>query len=155
MAATKLNLGCGDDYRDGWLNVDIDPSVSPDEVADLEVTPWEWAGTDQFVVVLVDNVLEHIEPATRPAVLAECRRVLRNDGRLVCRLPTDGRWDVTHYEVPSYRWPHHPDHGADWSVASVTPSKIGIGRVLPDRLALVCERWNLVRATDEIEVVVT
>ena len=32
----KLNLGCGNDYRRGWLNCDKSKEVNPDKVVDLE-----------------------------------------------------------------------------------------------------------------------
>ena len=37
----KLHLGCGDEYREGWVNVD---HLSPlaDERVDLSVFPWPW-----------------------------------------------------------------------------------------------------------------
>ena len=35
----KLNLGCGKDYRDGWVNVDFYDDSTCDIKHDLEVFP--------------------------------------------------------------------------------------------------------------------
>ncbi len=40
-AASKINLGCGDDYREDWHNVDIQGDAA-DQRLDLEATPWPW-----------------------------------------------------------------------------------------------------------------
>ena len=38
----KLNLGCGHDHKEGYVNVDVSDLGNPDMVVDLEVTPWPW-----------------------------------------------------------------------------------------------------------------
>lgn len=147
----RLNLGCGDDYRHGWLNVDVDSAFDPDEVHDLEDTPWPWE-TDAFATVLADNVLEHIDPRRRVLFLSECRRVLEPGGELIVRLPTRTGWDVTHYAVPAYTWPTHPDHRDDWDIAEVNVERVGPGYVMPKRLALFCTRYDVVRCLRQVEV---
>lgn len=147
----RLNLGSGADYRDGWHNVDVDSSHNPDEVRDLEETPWPW-DDDQFTTILVDNVLEHIDPRKRLPFLSECRRVLHPSGEMTVRLPTRTGWDVTHYAVPSYTWPNHPDNDGDWEIVDVTADPVGPGRLMPERLALLCTRYDVVRCLREVEV---
>lgn len=153
VEASKLNLGSGGDYREGWHNVDIHEANDPDEVRDLEETPWPWPD-DRFEEILVDNVLEHIDPRRRVPFLSECRRVLEPGGEMTVRLPTRTGWDVTHYAVPSYRWPHHPDHADDWEVVSVSGDPVGPGRLMPEALALLCTRYDVVRCLRQVEVVV-
>ena len=41
IGGLKLNLGCGFDKRDGWLNVDSFPECAPDQLLDIEQTPWD------------------------------------------------------------------------------------------------------------------
>jgi|GEM_PF-1906114 len=36
----KLNIGCGFNKIDGYVNVDAFPDCSPDVLWDLETTPW-------------------------------------------------------------------------------------------------------------------
>jgi predicted SAM-dependent methyltransferase len=55
----KLNLGCGFDRRDGWLNVDNFPECEPDRLLDIEALPWDLP-TDGFELVLMKHVLEHV-----------------------------------------------------------------------------------------------
>jgi hypothetical protein len=36
----KLNLGCGFDRRDGFVNADNFPECQPDVLMDIEAAPW-------------------------------------------------------------------------------------------------------------------
>ena len=38
----KLNLGCGKDYIDDWVNVDFYDDSKCDVTHDLEAFPWPW-----------------------------------------------------------------------------------------------------------------
>lgn len=38
----KINLGCGSLAQPGFVNVDSNPSTSPDRVVDPETLPWPW-----------------------------------------------------------------------------------------------------------------
>ncbi|MHA1383253.1 MAG: class I SAM-dependent methyltransferase [Candidatus Helarchaeota archaeon] len=55
----KLNLGCGNDYREGWINIDINPEVKTDLIVDLE-KPLPFPN-NYFSYILADNTLEHIK----------------------------------------------------------------------------------------------
>ena len=55
----KLNLGSGLNKLDGYENVDISESTSPDRVVDLNVTPWPWKDSDIDHIVAKD-ILEHL-----------------------------------------------------------------------------------------------
>ena len=98
---TKLNLGCGFDKREGWLNVDGFAECEPDRLMDIEQTPWDLP-TDGFEHVLLKHVLEHVgaDFATFAAVMRELYRVTRPDGRLEVHVPHvrhDTYWsDPTH-----------------------------------------------------------
>ena len=39
---TKINLGCGKDHKDRWVNVDFYDDSTCDIKHDLEVFPWPW-----------------------------------------------------------------------------------------------------------------
>ncbi|SAK97876.1 Glycosyltransferase family 9 (heptosyltransferase) [Caballeronia calidae] len=94
----KLNLGCGGDYRQGWLNVDKWPDVRPDLVMDLESFPWtlEDNSADE---VLLKHVLTNIgqSSATFERFIQELYRVCRPDALI--------RIEVTH--------PRHKDFLSD------------------------------------------
>jgi hypothetical protein len=57
MNGLRLNLGCGMDRRDGWVNVDR--FGTPDLRHDLEVVPWPWPD-DSVREIMLNHVLEHL-----------------------------------------------------------------------------------------------
>ncbi len=152
----KANLGCGNDYRDGWLNVDVDPDTRSDVVYDLAETPWPWPD-GAFDLVLLDNVYEHIPVADRPAVLKELHRVLSSTGKLTMRLPVPEigvGWDATHQPIPSWRWPLHPQWRDKWRLEEISASRVGPGRIVPESVARALTRFWVARCIDEVTIVV-
>ena len=72
----KLNLGCG--YKklyDHW-NVDVEPRCNPDQVWDLDTTPWPWED-NFFNRITADNILEHLgqNPRVFTEIIKEMYRV--------------------------------------------------------------------------------
>ena len=55
----RLNLGCGLNKFDGYLNVDVSDLVKPDQIVDLNVTPWPWKD-NEFGHIVAKDVLEHL-----------------------------------------------------------------------------------------------
>ncbi|MET0271917.1 MAG: hypothetical protein ABW360_02900 [Phenylobacterium sp.] len=97
----KLNLGCGFDKREGWLNVDNFVECEPDQRLDIERTPWDLP-TDGFEQILMKHVLEHVGADFKvfAAVMRELHRVAAPDGRIDIHVPHvrhDTFWsDPTH-----------------------------------------------------------
>lgn len=97
----KLNLGCGFDKREGWLNVDNFAECEPDQRLDIEATPWALE-TDAFEHVLMKHVLEHVGAnfAVFAAVMRELYRVTAPGGIVEIHVPHvrhDTFWsDPTH-----------------------------------------------------------
>ena len=97
----KLNLGCGFDKREGWLNVDNFATCEPDRLLDIEATPWDLP-TNGFDHILMKHVLEHVgaDFATFAAVMRELYRILTPNGLLEIHVPHvrhDSFWaDPTH-----------------------------------------------------------
>jgi SAM-dependent methyltransferase len=93
----KLNLGCGHDVREGYVNLDIAELPGVDVVHDLAVLPLPFAD-ESFDEVECLDILEHVEDMT--GLIRELHRVLAPSGRL-------------HVEGPhftSYTWPTDPTH---------------------------------------------
>lgn len=54
-----LNLGCGNDYHEGWLNVDLSPEVKADQHFDAFSFPWDLPDS-YFDQILISHLVEHI-----------------------------------------------------------------------------------------------
>lgn len=73
-----LNLGCGGQVIDGWVNVDVEPSVPGAihmDARDIGSTPAE-----VYDVIVAHHVLDMLTWKELVAVLAGCRHALRPDG---------------------------------------------------------------------------
>lgn len=64
----KLNVGCGRFRANGWINIDNDPNVIADQVADLTDLPPQLHG---LTAVYLGHILHLIPPNEVPAVLAQ------------------------------------------------------------------------------------
>ncbi|MFH0714454.1 MAG: methyltransferase domain-containing protein [Candidatus Diapherotrites archaeon] len=78
----RLNLGCGEFPKKGFVNVDIVKSA--DVVHDLDAFPYPFK-KGEFDLIEADHVLEHLENPFR--VVKECHRILAPNGKLVVRVP--------------------------------------------------------------------
>lgn len=84
----KLNIGCGYNKKDGYLNVDSDASCNPDLVLNLESHPWPFEDSTISEVV-ADHVLEHLgaTPKDWINVWKELWRVCKNDAIIHVTVP--------------------------------------------------------------------
>jgi predicted SAM-dependent methyltransferase len=82
----KLNLGCGWDHREGYLNVDLHDFHKPDLVAD--VTKLDMLPSNFYGEVIAQDVLEHLPRQSTVDVLREWSRLLRVGGKLQLRVPS-------------------------------------------------------------------
>lgn len=94
----KLNIGCGFNKLDGYLNVDQFPECGPDILWNLEQTPWPFAesSVDELVA---HHVLEHLGQETKVffEIVKELYRMMRHGGLLKISVPH----------------PHHPTFLSD------------------------------------------
>jgi len=97
----KLNLGCGFDKREGFVNADRFPGCRPDMLFDLEQTPWPLQDSS-FGHILLKHVLEHVgaDFAAFTRVVRELYRVAAPGGTIEISVPDyrhDSWWaDPTH-----------------------------------------------------------
>ena len=82
----KLNLGCGWDIREGYLNVDLHDFHKPDLVAD--VTKLDMLPSGGYSEIIAQDVLEHLPRQSTVEVLREWSRLLRLGGKLELRVPS-------------------------------------------------------------------
>ncbi len=84
----RLNLGCGYDRRDGYLNVDKRGACEPDLVLDLEELPWPWPA-DSVDEILLKHTLEHLgrDPEVYLGIIQELWRVSTNGATTTIVVP--------------------------------------------------------------------
>lgn len=100
----QLNLGCGKDIRQGFINVDAVALPEVDVVHDLNAFPYPFE--DESVdFVLMSAILEHLkEPID---VLAEVHRILRPHG--ICEIIVPYYKHYIAIQDPTHRHLFHPN----------------------------------------------
>ena len=83
MSQKRLNIGCGRDVKEGWVNLDRVNLPGTDVVLDIERETFPF-DDNEFDEILCKDVLEHVEYIS---VLAELYRILRVGGLLRIRVP--------------------------------------------------------------------
>ncbi len=97
----KLNLGCGDFKKEGYINSDISERTKPDILLNLDQIPYPFKN-NVFDIIEADHVLEHLSEPFE--VMKELHRILNTGGRLEIRVP--------HFS----RALSHPQHKAGFDV---------------------------------------
>lgn len=128
----NINLGCGLDYRRGWINVDFNKEVKTDVYADLtKKLPFKDNYADY---ILLDNVLEHVERDRYFQFLEELYRICKPTG-------------IIEIFVPHYSGMYalkHPTHFNFFGVGSFDTMREGTGfngeRYTKARFKVVKER---------------
>ncbi len=92
----KLNLGCGEDYKEGWLNCDISKQVNPDMIVNLEKKlPFK---TNSVFRIIISHTLEHINNFV--PLMHELHRICKKDAKIEILVPFYSSWgqfnDPTH-----------------------------------------------------------
>jgi len=85
VTSDKLNLGSGNEYKDGWINLDIDPKWNPDILCNVEKgIPLP---NNSINFVYIKHVLEHIDPRKFIYVMSEIRRVCKDKAIVIVYVP--------------------------------------------------------------------
>lgn len=105
----KLNLGSGDDYREGYVNIDNNKSVKADIYHDfIERIPFKDHSVDE---VFCKNLFEHVPNPLN--FLIEIKRVLKKGGKAII-ITSNASYVIYHFPRKkayhdSYNLGHHPD----------------------------------------------
>ena len=81
----KLHLGCGHFYKEGYINIDINPKVKADRYFDLN-KPLDYPD-ESVEEILAIHLIEHLKPKTIGKVLKSWYRVLKKGGKLIIEAP--------------------------------------------------------------------
>lgn len=102
MNLKKLNVGCGNDIRAGYTNLDSAKLPGVDVVHDIE-QPFPF-DDETFDEIVCQDVLEHVEYIP---VLKELYRIMKNGGIITIRVPhftsKNNFMDPTHRKMFSCR----------------------------------------------------
>jgi len=104
----KLNLGCGKDYIDDWVNVDFYDDSKCDVTHDLEEFPWPWED-DSVSEIRIIHTLEHLGADWKVyiKILQEMYRVCEDDAGIMVAVPSPWHWN--YISDPSHVRPVTPD----------------------------------------------
>jgi SAM-dependent methyltransferase len=158
----RLNVGCGRNIMEGWINLDMMMLDGVDIIADLDdcantALPMEDNIIDEF---LLSHVIEHINSPL--PLMQELYRIAKPSAKLVMRVPHgahDDAWeDPTHvraYFTGSFGYFSQPfywraDYGyrGDWlckSVTFVVPNHLITGLQPDDVLHKINTQRNIVQ----------
>ncbi len=95
----RLNVGCGNDIRPGWTNLDL-VDYGGNEIMDLNRYPWPFP-EDHFDFILCSHILEHLNNFN--AVVTELYRIARHGAILDVRVPFF--LSTKFYSEPDHRIP--------------------------------------------------
>jgi len=100
----KLNLGCGWDKKEGFLNIDIAKETNPDIIHDLN-NGLGFIKDNEVKYIFSSHTLEHIKPDNYLELISEMGRVSQHGCIWELELPFDNivtRTNNSHYR--SYAW---------------------------------------------------
>ena len=105
----KVHLGCGNQYFDGYINVDSDDTERVDVVADARSLPFK---NNSVETIEAYHLLEHIPRQEIQEMLKEWQGVLSPHGRVIVESPDfeqncrdlvkaveDGDWDTANMNM--------------------------------------------------------
>ncbi len=98
----NLNLGCGRDYREGYINVDMNPHAKADIHFDLEVVPYPNFKENSAETIICNHILEHLIHLDK--VLEEMKKILKPNGDLRVIVPHATRKDCCFHRNKFHTW---------------------------------------------------
>ncbi len=100
---SKLNLGCGNDIRTDFINLDIAKLPGVNVICDINSDPLPFEDST-FEYIICNDILEHVR---LDKVLKEIHRVLKPNGIVEIRVPhftsSNNFIDPTHKRMFSFR----------------------------------------------------
>lgn len=112
----RLNLGCGFNKMEGYINVDKYDICEPDVVVDLDKFPWPWPdhSIDQ---IFASHVMEHLIDWW--AAVNECARILKVGGIMEIRVPDESSSSALSYRDHNHVFSWFSFYGVRYTADSI------------------------------------
>jgi predicted SAM-dependent methyltransferase len=81
----KLNLGCGNDIKNGYINLDLIKSKGIDVVHNLNIYPYPFK-ENSFDEIYSSHIIEHLDNPSK--FIEELWRISKNKGKIIIKTPT-------------------------------------------------------------------
>tara|TARA_B100001964_G_C14186148_1_gene578728 strand:- start:647 stop:1228 length:582 start_codon:yes stop_codon:yes gene_type:complete len=94
LTLNKLNLGCEQYPKEGYLNIDVDPNSKADKIIDFNKLSHDLP-SHHFELVTANHFLEHMDDSIQ--IMKEIHRILKPGGTLHIRVPHFSR-GFTHWQ---------------------------------------------------------
>jgi predicted SAM-dependent methyltransferase len=128
-ALKRLNVGCGVDIRDGWVNIDV-VNYGNNTQVDLNKYPWPFPD-NYFDEVLASHILEHLPNFSQ--VVTEIWRISKPGALVDVRVPF----------FLSTKYYSEPDHRVPFGIRAFDNYEDFSGRTLK-----FYEQWKLKQTTN-------
>jgi len=132
-----LNLGCGFDRFEGYVNVDAFDICKPDIVHDLNEFPYPWADNSVDEIKML-HILEHLDDWWK--VFLECVRILKPGGYLHIHVPDESSSTALTYRDHNHVFSFVSFHGTGGS----THGSSAWAKEFEDSIPVVMETYNRV-----------
>ena len=96
----KLNIGCGNDKRKGYIGVDVDKNTSADVVASALKLPFEENSVD---TIHSSHLVEHFDSTEVKKFFAEIYRVLKKGAKAFLKVDTDWTKKILLSKDPTHK----------------------------------------------------
>lgn len=141
----KLDLGCGNSKRNGFIGLDSLPLPAVDVVHDMNVFPYPFAD-NEIDEIWMDQVLEHLKEPMK--VMEEIHRICRNGAKVTIGVPYFRSFyaviDPTHRNLFGVSWFSYfnPDHEF-FKKYCYTSAQFAVERIEFDREFTKCRLGRL------------